>query len=86
MKPGTRFNAIRKSTGQPVMVRKFENGRERTLGEFTVVQLCSMVGEYEYYEATTPNNILPKCDNGDDKPYQLFTRFFDFHKVNKSAI
>jgi hypothetical protein len=66
MKPGTIFNAIRKSTGLPVMVRK--NGK-RVLGRFEVVQLVSIIGEAEWYEATMGG-----------RTYQLYTRFFEFYE------
>jgi hypothetical protein len=67
MKPGTIFNAIRKSTGLPVMVRK--NGK-KVLGRFEVVQLISIIGDTEWYEATMAG-----------RTYYLFTKYFEFYEV-----
>jgi hypothetical protein len=67
MKPGTIFNAIRKSTGLPVMVRKND---KRVLGRFEVVQLVSIIGDTEWYEATMG-----------DRTYYLFTKYFEFYEV-----
>ena len=84
MKQGTIFNAIRKSSGMPVMVRKYDpHSKGIKLAEFTVDRLVSIIGETEWYECHIKDHPLPKVGKIDRK-YQLFTRFFDFHKVTKS--
>jgi len=74
MTKGTKFNAIRKD-GRPVTRRKFENGTERTLAEFTATNLVIDEG-ISWIEAVVEGHPLKG-----GRPYHLLTRLFDFHVI-----
>ena len=78
MKPGDKFNAIRKCNNK-LVTRKVvvdDNKTIRVPAEFTFIELCSANEGQEWIEAFTKHFALPM-----DRPYQLFTRFFDFYAV-----
>ena len=91
MIPGEKFNAIRKRNGKPITVKKFPNGSQRVLAEFTLLKHNAVKGKGDYegdiaewLDCDIENRPLPKSGKR-DRHYQLFTRFFDFFKVPESV-
>lgn len=78
MKPGDKFNAIRKN-GSPVVTK------DGNLAEFTMIQLCSKIGQPEWYDCEIKGHPLRQSGKI-KRVHQLFTRFYDFHVVNHRAL
>jgi hypothetical protein len=80
MKSGTRFTATYKDSGNPVMV-KIKGNVTNKVALFTVIQLCSYMGQPEWYDCEIKGHPLPKTKKGKKRVHQLFTKYFNFHLI-----
>jgi hypothetical protein len=81
MKPGTKFTATYKDSGNPVMV-KIKGRVTNKVALFTVIQLCSYMGEPEWYDCEIEGHPLPRSGKT-KRVHQLFTKYFSFKPVKE---